>query len=240
MRRGCILSSGVSRWPDHTMVAFGGAAPLHAARLAEKLGIRRIIVPADAGVGSAVGFLRAPAAYELVHSRFMRLNSFDLDVANNLLGTMSREANSLASAAAGSAPLTESRTAYMRYSGQGHEIAVSLPVRPLVQADIASLRAQFEEGYRALFARHIPGAAIEVLSWSLLVTTDTARPDVLPAVSHQAAPPAVAMRPVYDARSDRPVDMPMYERSGNAPRRTCQRSLHHCRGRDIDFCDSRF
>jgi N-methylhydantoinase A len=54
---------------DHTLVAFGGAAPLHACRLAEKLGLARVIVPADAGVGSAIGFLSAPAAYELVRSR---------------------------------------------------------------------------------------------------------------------------------------------------------------------------
>ena len=51
-----------------TLIAFGGAAPLHAAALAEKLGIDRIIVPAGAGVGSAIGFLRAPVAYEVVRS----------------------------------------------------------------------------------------------------------------------------------------------------------------------------
>ena len=57
---------------DCTLIAFGGAAPLHAARLAEKLGIARVIVPPNAGVGSAIGFLRAPVAYERVHSRYMR------------------------------------------------------------------------------------------------------------------------------------------------------------------------
>ena len=60
-------------------MAFGGAAPLHASRLAEKLGIARIIVPPDAGVGSAIGFLAAPAAYELVRSRYMRLDAFDAE-----------------------------------------------------------------------------------------------------------------------------------------------------------------
>ncbi len=103
---------------DHTMVAFGGAAPLHAARLAEKLGIARVVVPADAGVGSAVGFLRAPAAYELVHSKFMRLDRFELKEANALLAAMSAEATALAKAAAGSRKLTESRTAFMRYAAR--------------------------------------------------------------------------------------------------------------------------
>ncbi len=55
-----------------TLVAFGGAAPLHAARLAEKLGLDRVLVPSYAGVGSAVGFLRAPIAYEIVRSSLQR------------------------------------------------------------------------------------------------------------------------------------------------------------------------
>ena len=62
---------------EHSLIAFGGAAPLHAARLAEKLAIARVIVPPNAGVGSAVGFLRAPIAFEVVRSRYMRLSAFD-------------------------------------------------------------------------------------------------------------------------------------------------------------------
>ncbi len=60
-----------------TLIAFGGGAPLHAARLAEKLGISDVLIPAGAGVGSAVGFLRAPIAFEVVRSRFVRLSAFD-------------------------------------------------------------------------------------------------------------------------------------------------------------------
>ena len=79
---------------ERTLVAFGGAAPLHASRLAEKLGIARVVVPPDAGVGSAVGFLAAPAAYEVVRSRYMRLSTFDADAANALVGAMQQEAGS--------------------------------------------------------------------------------------------------------------------------------------------------
>src|SRR6185437_10272612 len=71
-----------------TMVAFGGAAPLHAARVAEKLGISRILIPANAGVGSAVGLLRAPVAYEIVRSRLLRLNDFDPGLANTVFAEM--------------------------------------------------------------------------------------------------------------------------------------------------------
>jgi N-methylhydantoinase A len=210
VERGVVVS-------DHTMVAFGGAAPLHAARLAEKLGIARVVVPADAGVGSAVGFLRAPAAYELVHSKFMRLDKFDLGEANRLLAAMSAEATELASAAAGDRKLTETRTAFMRYAGQGHEIAVALPNRPLADADIPAMRESFETGYRQLFARHIPGAAIEILSWSLLVTTDTARPPRLATPAAVAGPEPIGMRPVFDAKAGQTVDVPMYDRLAMAP-----------------------
>jgi N-methylhydantoinase A len=194
------------------MVAFGGAAPLHATRLAEKLGIARVVVPADAGVGSAVGFLRAPAAYELVHSRFMRLDRFDLKQANDLLTGMSREATGLARAAAGDRKLTETRTAFMRYAGQGHEIAVPLPVRALVDKDIARMRETFEAGYRQLFSRHIPGAAIEILSWAVLVTTDTARPPKLGKPKPKAGPKPIGSRPVFDAKAGKTVKVPMYDR----------------------------
>ena len=62
---------------DYTMITFGGAGPLHAARLCEKLGIGRFLVPPGAGVGSAIGFLRAPFGFEAVRSAFMRLADFD-------------------------------------------------------------------------------------------------------------------------------------------------------------------
>ena len=62
---------------EYTMIAFGGAAPLHAARLCEKLGIRRCLIPKGAGVGSAIGFLRAPFSFEANNSVFMQLSSFD-------------------------------------------------------------------------------------------------------------------------------------------------------------------
>ena len=78
-----------------TLVAFGGAAPLHAARMAEKLGLDRVLVPSNAGVGSAVGFLRAPIAYEIVRSQLQRLDAFDADAANALLQAMRAEAEAI-------------------------------------------------------------------------------------------------------------------------------------------------
>ena len=110
-----------------TLIAFGGAAPLHAARVAEKLGIGRVLIPSNAGVGSAVGLLRAPVAYEIVRGRLMRLSSFDAAAANRLFGDDAQpRPKQIVRRGAPAAELTEQRSAFMRYRGQGHEIAVEL------------------------------------------------------------------------------------------------------------------
>ncbi len=202
---------------EHTLIAFGGAAPLHAARLAEKLGLQRVIIPRDAGVGSAVGFLRAPAAYELVRSRFMRLDAFEPEIANTLLGDMGREARALAESAAGGRRLEEQRLAYMRYTGQGHEIAVALPLRDLTAKDADSIRKQFEADYRKLFERHIPGARIEILSWSVLVTTASEPPAKLRAARSASPPRPSGAREVWDTDEGRAVSVATYERSAIKP-----------------------
>ena len=206
VERGVVVS-------EYTLVSFGGAAPLHAARLAEKLGIGRIVIPADAGVGSAVGFLRAPAAYELVRSRFMFLDQFDTGAATALLAEMSAEAQALASSAASGRPLLEKRLAYMRYSGQGHEIPVLLPNRGLGKEDVPALAEYFEQEYRRLFARHIPDARVEILSWSVLVSTEETAETLLPAVTPIAGPEPVAARQVFDAQLSKMICVPIVKRS---------------------------
>jgi N-methylhydantoinase A len=76
---------------EYTMIAFGGAAPLHAGRLCEKLGINRLLVPPGAGVGSAIGFLRAPFSFEANRSVYMRLSDFAPDIIRGLLSDLEQE-----------------------------------------------------------------------------------------------------------------------------------------------------
>ncbi len=202
---------------QHTLIAFGGAAPLHAARVAEKVGVGRVVVPPNAGVGSAVGFLAAPVSYELVRSRHVRLDDFDTDLVSGLLGEMAREARALVEPGARGAPLTERRLAYMRYVGQGHEITVELPARDLAPDDVARLREAFEADYAAQFARVIPGAAVEILSWSVLVTTEARHDAPVAPVPDAPAPMPAGVRRFFDGRAGETIEVPLYRRDDMAP-----------------------
>jgi N-methylhydantoinase A len=198
---------------EHALIAFGGAAPLHAARVAEKIGAARVIVPPDAGVGSAIGFLTAPVSYELVKSRHTRLDQFDPAAVSALLADMSREAHALVEPGARGAAVSERRLAYMRYVGQGHEITVPVPLRTLAADDAAGLRTAFEREYAAQFQRFIPGAAIEALSWSVLVSTHAPRPASVKPVPAKEAPRPDGTRAVFDGRAGRAVEVPLYRRA---------------------------
>ncbi|WP_315719718.1 MULTISPECIES: hydantoinase/oxoprolinase family protein [unclassified Bradyrhizobium] len=210
VERGAIIG-------QHTLIAFGGAAPLHAARVAEKIGVARVIVPSNAGVGSAVGFLAAPIAYELVRSRHARLDDFDTALVSGLLQEMADEARALVEPGAAGAPVRERRAAFMRYVGQGHEISVELPNRALTAEDLPALRKTFEAGYAALFERAIPGAAIEVLSWSVLATTDARQPTAVAEITRKPAGAASGHRKFFDGRAGRFVEIPLYRREQMAP-----------------------
>jgi len=196
-----------------TLIAFGGAAPLHAARVAEKLGIGRVLVPANAGVGSAVGLLRAPVAYEIVRGRLVRLSEFDPAAANRLIAGMRAEAEAVVRRGAPDAEVFEQRSAFMRYRGQGHEIAVVLPVRDFVVADRSSLAELFEAAYRRLYSRSIPGVEIEILSWVVALRAPAEGRLATAAAEQGAEPKALARRPVFDPDRGEFIDVPIYWRA---------------------------
>ncbi len=200
-----------------TLVAFGGAAPLHAARVAEKLGIDRVLVPANAGVGSAVGLLRAPVAYEIVRSRLLLLSEFDPVAANRLIGEMRAEAETVVRRGAPAADLAEQRSAFMRYRGQGHEIAVALPVRVYTEADRSVFADLFEAAYRRLYSRTIPGAEIEILSWVLSLAAPAEGRLAAAAPERPQKPKPLSHRAVFDPDSGEFVDTPVYWRCDLAP-----------------------
>ena len=200
-----------------TLIAFGGAAPLHAARVAEKLGIGRVLIPADAGVGSAVGLLRAPVAYEIVRGRLMRLSEFDAASANRLFAEMRADAEAVVRRGQPSAELAEQRSAFMRYRGQGHEIAVELPVREFNAADRSKIAELFEAAYRRLYSRSIPGVEIEILSWVIKLSGPAEGRLAAAAMERPSDPKPRLRRPVFDPGTGKFADMPVYWRPDLTP-----------------------
>ena len=205
---------------DHSMIAFGGAAPLHAARLAEKLGIQRIVVPPDAGVGSAIGFLRAPIAYEVVQSRHQRLSTFDAEAVNALFAEMRAEAEAVVRQGASDAELLETRLAYMRYYGQGHEVVVTLPNRPLAVEDAALLQERFDRTYERIYRRIIPNAEVEILTFGLTLAAPAAEsigalPDSTVAEASGVEPRST--RSLFDGDRDEANEVPIYWRGDLKP-----------------------
>ena len=183
---------------EYTMIAFGGAAPLHAARLCEKLGIRRCLIPQGAGVGSAIGFLRAPFSFEANNSLFMQLSSFDPVRVKQLFADMEKEASAFVRSCDQDANIKTEYKVYMRYAGQGWEIPVPLTVQHITKPDTADYKACFEREYEQLFARTVAGMEIEITVWSVNAYTEP--PEVRPVQQHghQRTLDTTNTRPLFD------------------------------------------
>lgn len=188
---------------SRVLIATGGAAPMHAGRIAQKLGIEKIVVPAGAGVGSAHGFLRAPVAYEAVHSHFMALASFDADVVNDIFHELRSEASRIVELAKGYGPASERRFADMRYRGQGHELTVEIPARAYLGTDATVLADLFARAYRKNFNRTIPNLGVEVMTWTLVLSRKppTAADNFLAAPQPDSSASGESVRQVFDPES---------------------------------------
>ncbi|MEM7505681.1 MAG: hydantoinase/oxoprolinase family protein, partial [Pseudomonadota bacterium] len=156
---------------EYTMIAFGGAAPLHAGRLCEKLGVERLLVPPGAGVGSAIGFLRAPFSFEATRSLYMRLSDFAPETIRDLLSELQAEATRFVRSCDADAEILSEFKVYMRYTGQGWEIPVPLTAEQAMNPDRATFQRRFEEDYTKLFGRAVEGMDIEITVWAVNATT---------------------------------------------------------------------
>jgi N-methylhydantoinase A len=198
---------------SYAMIAFGGAAPLHAARLGEKLGIAEILVPPGAGVGSAIGFLRAPFGFESVRSAYVRLSRFEAKRVNQVLQELSEEAVSFVKAGAPDVVPERECTAYMRYVGQGWEIPVAVDLKTYSADGAEVFHRRFTEAYVALFGRAIDELDVEIVSWSLRASSPAAKSARLEfsGVKNDAA--RKQSRQLFDARSGAFVPAAVVERS---------------------------
>jgi N-methylhydantoinase A len=184
---------------EYTMIAFGGAAPLHAARLCEKLGVERLLVPSGAGVGSAIGFLRAPFSFEANRSVYMKLSDFDVEKIKALLTDLRDEATGFVYTCDEASQILSEFKVYMRYTGQGWEIPIPLQEDQAMNPDAATFESRFKEEYTKLFGRPVAGMDIEITVWSVNATTPQKQVPLLPQTDGNATAVSNGTRHVFDA-----------------------------------------
>ena len=202
---------------NRTLIAFGGAAPLHIARVAEKLRVSNVIIPTNASVGSAVGFLKAPVGYEVVKSLRMLLNRFETDKVNDLLEKMKNEAQSIIQSETGSMKFVEERFAFMRYAGQGHEIKVQVDNNLLTQSDISKIKTSFEKKYEKLYSRILPNADIEILTWSLSLSIKNEKFNSFQKINSYKKINEQSLVDIVDYDSSKKIKVPYFERDSLKP-----------------------
>ena len=162
----------------YLLLAFGGAGPVHAHRVARALGVPGFVAPLGAGTASAFGFLCAPLSFDLARSLYGRLDELDWDAANAALAEMEEEGRELlrASRVADEDVLVR-RLGEMRYVGQGHEVGVKLPEGTLGPDDVGGISAGYREEYRRLYGREGPDVPLEAITWRVEVSAP--RPEIL-------------------------------------------------------------
>ncbi|MDA9135717.1 hydantoinase/oxoprolinase family protein [Ascidiaceihabitans sp.] len=183
---------------EYTMIAFGGAAPLHAGRLCEKLGVDRLLVPTGAGVGSAIGFLRAPFSFEANRSVYMKLSDFKPDVIKSLLTELQDEATGFVRSCDATSDIISEFKVYMRYTGQGWEIPISLTAEQAMAPDADTFLELFEADYSALFGRIVDGMDVEITVWSVNATTPPEQVAQIALASDTGAATVAGQRALFD------------------------------------------
>src|SRR5712691_11699224 len=159
-----------------TFVAFGGSGPVHGCRLAQALGIPRVILPAAAGVTAAIGLLAAEVKFDVARTYVRRLDALDPARLTAIYDEMAEQATAVvrdstrgrvADDSSSGDTITLVRSADARYVGQGYELNVPVPGGPLAAAALGRLRASFDEIYAARYGYANPREPVEVVTWKL-------------------------------------------------------------------------
>jgi len=152
----------------YSLMAFGGAGPIHAFRIAELLKIKTIICPPAAGTASALGLLVTPIALDFARSYVSRLDSLNWDHVNTIYEEMEAEAlSSLMESGASRDEIIFERTADMRYVGQFYEIPSAIPKGKLDARYISEITETFYQTYEKAFGRYMTDAPVQALTWRL-------------------------------------------------------------------------
>ena len=205
---------------NYTLIAFGGAGPVHARDVARRLGMRRVLVPHSAGVLSAIGLLVAPPAVDFVRSYVTPLSGIDWVHLDGLYASMTEEGvATLARVGADRSAITRELAADMRYVGQGRELTVTLPEALLEKREPELIAAAFYAEYERLYSRCLVGAPVEALSWRLLARAPAPRVSLAHHVV-RGATLADARRPsrrVFHYEMQDFVDTPVYDHDRLVP-----------------------
>lgn len=162
-----------------SMLAFGGAGPVHAFHVARLMHSPQLIIPAGAGVLSALGFLVSPVASEEITSYVCRLDRMDWLRVNEMLTRMREKGlEFLDHAGIARSNAIIQIVADMRYAGQGHEITVAIPSGELNAASIPAIEAAFKTEYQLRYGREIHNMPIETVTWRVLVSGPS--PELIP------------------------------------------------------------
>jgi N-methylhydantoinase A len=160
---------------DLTLVAFGGSGPVHGCRLAQALGIPRVILPAAAGVTAAIGLLAAEVRFDVARTYHRRVDEVDLDRLTAIYDEMTAQAAAVIRDSAGEGQIQIVRSADARYVGQGYELNVPVPAGGLDASALARVRAAFDEIYAARYGYADARAPVEVVTWKLSAVAGTPR-----------------------------------------------------------------
>ncbi|MBB5538784.1 hydantoinase/oxoprolinase family protein [Rhizobium giardinii] len=197
----------------YTLLAFGGAGPVHAYGLAKSLGIAKIVVPPGAGVMSALGLLTAAPACDVARSYISDLSAVDWNIVNRLFADMEGEASALLVAAGVSKEeIVLTRSADMRFIGQGFEIPTVLPEGKLGPDLLADIEARFIHDYAVRFGRRVDGVGVEALTWRLTASIPRREAQLAFATSGQGGDARKGQRRAYFEGKGF-IDCAVFERS---------------------------
>jgi len=195
-----------------TFVAFGGSGPVHGCRLAQALGVPRVILPAAAGVTAAIGLLAAEVRFDVARTYVRRIDAADPARLTAMYDEMAAQALEVVRESAVAGDVTLARAADARYVGQGYELTVFVPAGALDAAALARVRAAFDEVYAARYGYANPAEPVEVVTWKLSAVGGSPRIALAKAAARGGDGAPKGTRRAYFPEARGYVDTPVYDR----------------------------
>jgi N-methylhydantoinase A/oxoprolinase/acetone carboxylase beta subunit len=200
-----------------TLIAFGGSGPVHGCRLAQALGIPRVILPAAAGVTAAIGLLAAEVKFDVARTYVRRVDALDPAMLEAMFADMAAQATAVVRESAVSGTVTVVRSVDARYVGQGYELTVPVPAGRLDAAALARVRASFDEIYAARYGYANAAEPVETVTWKLSAIGAAPRVSLAKAADSPRDDGPKSRRRAWFPERAGWTDCPVYDRYALAP-----------------------